>query len=293
AGGAPPDGRRTPLPTVRLRRLLRARGNRPNAATSAAALAGLDASTVVDQALADLAAACAAVGRPMPQAHTLLLDERLLRLRLAPADDRPPAPWRATDRGRVWELDRRDVTPASPGPPPYPLLTLVGAAGGALVAVDLAQATGVVALAGDQRGARALALALARRIADRAGPAVSRITVAGFGGPVAPPANHQLWLQVADLPAEPAAAPGAAPDELLAGPATVDRHELLVLGAAPTDPARVAALVRRANRPGHLVVVAGELPGARWRWLVDPDGGVDLEPFGLRVDLPAPTADRS
>ncbi|BCY15458.1 hypothetical protein [Actinoplanes sp. L3-i22] len=187
-----------------------------------------------------------------------------------PEPDPKVTPWR-TD-GHRWTAARPlparpDATVARPGPLPV----TVGVAGDDLVLLDLARSPGIVSVHGAPGPMDRLVAALAKQLGEalRTG-LIDRLLVHKADGPGLGEALEELRQQP----------PGTGRTVLVC-----DR---------PKE--RAAALIGKlcARDPGLLVLVAGYVPGSRWRlrvnvsgWVISPELGIEADsaPLGQGLDL--------
>lgn len=187
-----------------------------------------------------------------------------------PDPDPQVTPWRVD--GRRWVADRplparADATVARPGPLPV----LVGIAGDELVQLDLARSPGIVSVHGAPGPMDRLVAAMAAQLGEalRTG-LIDRLLVHEADGTGLTEALEELRQQ----------------------PSGGGRTVLVC--ERPTEPA--AALISKlcARDPGLLVLVAGYLPGSRWRlrvnvsgWVISPELGIEADsaPLGQGLEL--------
>ncbi|WP_344554354.1 hypothetical protein, partial [Pseudokineococcus marinus] len=252
------------------------------------------------RALASLGAAGAG------SAYAVLLEDDGVEVRLAPPRDDAPAPWTSADDGARWLLAAADLaapdlvaaglpvmgTPdeeATGGPgadASGPFTALVGLgrdAAGRDVLVDLAAASGVVAVTGP-------------RAHDVVAAMTAGLLVHPWGGGLDVVAWHlpeplvalgrgaRTVEDAADL-LPPVRRDDPSADVLTGAEsgAPASRRSL-VLGATP--PPAVGEALAAGGRAGA-VLVAGPVPGARWTLQVDDAGTLEADVVGLSV-----TADR-
>ncbi len=259
---------------------------------------------LLDRALRILAAARAGQGLPLPEVALAYASREQLVLHLtgaagAPALSEPPHPWQAEESGRSWTV-RADDLPPGPAPnvaAPYPALVNIASQHGFELLVDLELAPGLVALGGDARVARDVAVSLAVELATNTWSDGVTVTLVGFGEELADAAPDHL-RQVATLSAVLAdveddsgrvddLARALGVEGVLAGRLSRAperwRPHVLVLSGPPTpeESVRLQHLVGRGRTP-LAVVCVGDAPSARWRFVVDGSGSVDLGLLGVR-----------
>jgi hypothetical protein len=226
-------------------------------------------------ALAAVASALGALPAAAPRPYAVQVDPRSVALLMAPAGPEPPPPWRTEDGGHTWRVARRSLDEAATSAV-LPLLATVGVRGEARVLVDLGRASGVISVEGDQRAAGEIVAAITGELAVAPWSADARATlVAGDVTEALATAetgrgrNDEIDVARVLVGRRPEDAP----------------HELLSV-ASPVPEAAAGRLAALSRRPDArlAVVAAGSVPGARWRWTIGADGGLDLGPLGLAVD---------
>jgi hypothetical protein len=187
-----------------------------------------------------------------------------------PEPDPQLTPWRV--EGRRWIADRplparADTSITHPGPLPV----AVGISGDDLVLLDLARSPGIVSVHGAPGPMDRLVTAMANQLGEalRTG-SIDRLLVHKADG-------RGLTEALEELRQQP---PGGGRTVLVC-----DRPE-----------ERAAALISKlcARDPGLLVLVAGYLPGSRWRlrvnvsgWVISPELGIEADsaPLGQGLEL--------
>ncbi|MFL6077640.1 MAG: LysM peptidoglycan-binding domain-containing protein [Mycobacteriales bacterium] len=256
-------------------------------------------SEFLGQATRALAAGLAAEGKAVPQFYAVRLAGDVLEFWLTPARLDPPAPFVPENDGNTWVVHRAAL-PDEPvdAPAPLPGLVCLGDDERGRVLVDLEAAEGVIGVDGPAEGVRALLASLAAELATNSWSDGLRLVLVGFGAEMAALAPDRA-LVTDDL--------NAVLDELEARAATVTHAlgagtdgsvmngrvrgnaqyylpDYVLVGTPPGEAAldRLRTLSRRA-RGAFGIVVAGDVPGATWRFRLGPDGMLDTGPLGLRL----------
>ncbi|WP_432954129.1 hypothetical protein [Micromonospora haikouensis] len=207
--------------------------------------------------------------------YLVLLGPDELGVRLAGAGADVPRPaaesaWRVT-APRVWRA-RRPLPPASGPGGGDPLPIAVGVRARDLVLLDFARCPGIVSVHGAPTPVGRLVSALVAQLAALTdGQGVQRLIVAAEPGDA---------LGTAGVDCLPLPTALAALSQRAAAPA--GRTVLVCRRPDPPTAAQLAALV--ADDPGLLVLVAGYLPGSRWRLRVDLAGRVVAPELLLDAD---------
>ncbi|MFJ5215176.1 hypothetical protein ACIP98_10705 [Streptomyces sp. NPDC088354] len=216
-----------------------------------------------------------------------------------------PARWTALDATR-WErtgVPTSVENDAQSGGLPLPLLARAGVTGRghAQFLVDLGQLNGTLSILGDLRVARDTLAALVRSLLDTARQDSAAVTVVAVdpARTVLPDLHAQHGLlrvpglqDVSGGSRSPLAVPapevgaGLIRSATRTGPVT----GVLVLAQPPTGN-DLPALARLSSRDGGwIVLAAGDVPGAHWRWYAEEDGTVDTGILGHKVFVPVQTA---
>ncbi|HEU0101697.1 MAG TPA: hypothetical protein VFR07_05195 [Mycobacteriales bacterium] len=246
---------------------------------------------LLDRGLRTLAATCAAQSLDLPEVVLATCDDDELVLSLVGAGAEPPAPWRLVGDGRGWALSAVDLPDTTPdAPAPYPALAGIAVLSGVDVLVDLEAAPGLVALGGDRLVAREIVTSLVVELVTNRWSDGIDVTAVGFGDDLG--AIDSTAVRTVDrlddvLPALEDAAPHSAQGVLsgrLARSADRDRPRVVVLSGPPTpeQAERLSALVQH-GRTALAVVCVGDAPSARWRFVVEADGTLDLGVLGVRA----------
>jgi hypothetical protein len=258
----------------------------------------------LDLALRDLAAELSAEGRELLPVYCALVSDDALELRLAPPVDAPAGLWQVADDGRRWTIERTAIATSATSRQsvlaPYPGLVGLGTdAEGRHVLVDIEAAQGVVSVNGDPVVAAEAVTAMAAELATNLWSDHLRVTAVGLPRALAgmAPGRVRVVSSVSEVLVELEAR--AEERRRLAG---LDSHvltgrliptsgelwmpEYVMLGAPPepAEAARLAALLLGPGRSPLGVIVAGELPVARWRLRVDTAGRLDAAALGVSVE---------
>ena len=255
----------------------------------------------LDRALRVLARALALQDRPVPEVYAARLSGEALELLLAVPLEQAPAPFVAENGGARWVLDRSTALPAADGvPAPLPGLVSLGGDGHGRVFVDLEGAGGAICVAGDLDRARSVVAAAAVELVTNRWSDDMRVTLVGFGAALAPVSEERLRCvdtldEVIDgvtdrLSASRQTLTAAGVDSVLTGrvrglPGDGLTPDFLVL-AAPPRPDQLAELqawARSARRAPLGILIAGEVPTARWRFEIDDRGVLDTGVLGISV----------
>ena len=258
----------------------------------------------LDRALRMLAAGLAEQDRPVPEIYAARLSADALELLLAVPLDKAPPPFTAENNGARWVLDRNSRAPlAAPEgtPAPLPGLVSIGGDGHGRIFVDLEGAGGTICVEGDLNRARSVVAAAAVELVTNRWSDDMRVTLVGFGSALAPISDERLRCVdsldevlegVTDrLSASRQALTAAGTDSVLTGRVKGLRDpaglapDFLVF-AAPPDPAQLAELqewAASATRAPLGILVAGSVPGARWRFGIDDNGILSAGVLGIEV----------
>ncbi len=273
------------------------RGAEEEALTLAADL-GLAAA--LDRALRNLAAARREQRRSLPFPVVAWASAEQVSLNLAGGDSaEPPAPWVADAERRSWTcrladiVDHRDLAATAA---PFPGLIPVGRADDYEVFVDFEQAPGLVSLGGEVDRCRDLATGLAVQAVTSAWSDGAQATLVGFADgtelaaldPAITAVDRldgvldrleQDQDRVRQLQRE------LGVDGVLTGRlgrrSTLWRPHLIVLSGQPNadEVQRLQALVS-SGRSSFVVIVVGDTQVARWRFVLDATGRIDLGVLG-------------
>lgn len=232
-------------------------------------------------ALCDLRHQLTTQALPVPPVAVGLAAHDRLILRLAePAAAAPPTPWRpepGEPARRSWMVDTAQLRQFRPGPAACPALVAVGRQEQWTVLIDLGQAPGPVALAGDPAQCRRLLDTFGFGLATSPWSRQVTLLAAGFTDllPVPTPGR----IRYLDSPADVLS-------HLAGGMAGMDDSPLVVLLAEPPDPTtgeQLAKLCRQ--RPGRLVVLGPPpLPQPGWNLTITPQGELQLPWLGLTLE---------
>jgi hypothetical protein len=309
------------LVTMRRRRAAQRRAGSmaplPDAEAAAAEVAvrlGADpaGADFLDRALRTLARTLAENDRPIPEVYAARLSTDALELLLAVPQDRVPPPFTAENDGSRWVLDRSTPLPAVDGPAgptvaPLPGLVSVGGDGHGRIFVDLESAGGAICVAGDLDRARSVVAAAAVELVTNRWSDDMRVTLVGFGSALAPISEDRLRCVdslddvvegITDrLSAGRQELSASGIDSVLTGRVRGLRGDgltpdFLVL-ASPPAPEQLAELedwARSTRRTPLGILIAGEVPTARWRFEIDDRGMLDTGVLGVTVGAQLLTA---
>jgi hypothetical protein len=258
----------------------------------------------LDRALRMLAAGLTEQEGPAPEIYAARLSADALELLLAVPLDKAPPPFVAENGGTRWVLDRADRTPLAwpeGTPAPLPGLVSIGGDGHGRIFVNLEAAGGTICVEGDLNQARSVAAAAAVELVTNRWSDDMRVTLVGFGSALAPISKTRLRCVdslnevlegVTDrLSASRRALAAAGVDSVLAGRVKGLRDaaglapDFLVF-ATPPDPEQLAELQEwsaLATRAPLGILVAGSVPGARWRFSIDEAGILSAGVLGIEV----------
>jgi hypothetical protein len=253
----------------------------------------------LDRALRGLVVLSADCDQLMPEVYAACLGREQLILSVSPPREDAPAPWVSSDNGRAWTISRADADRVEvPGDvlAPYPGLACFGDQDAWRMLLDLESAPGVVSLGGDDLSARAVAASVAVELATNPWSDSVRVTMVGFGDALDGLAPGRLRhadsldAVLADVDARLARqSRGAAADSVLRGRGQrPDRAlwapEFIVLSAPPSaaELAALGALTADGRRTCGVLTV-GDVPGARWRFVVSKSGVLDTGVLGLKL----------
>jgi hypothetical protein len=228
-------------------------------------------------ALPAVAAALAVLPAAGPRPYAVLVDPRSVTLHMAPAGPEPPPPWQTDDGGRTWRAPRHALGEAAASAA-FPLLVTVGVRGDARVLVDLGRASGAISVEGDARAAGDIVAAITGELA--VAPWSGAVRTELVGGDV------RGALDAAEIARGRARHGDTDEARVLVGRRPEDTPRELLGVAAPVPDGDARRLAALAGRPDArlTVVAAAPVPGARWRWTVGAEGGLDLGPLGLAVE---------
>jgi LysM domain/Bacterial transcriptional activator domain len=253
----------------------------------------------LDRALRGLVVLSAGNDQAMPEVYAACLGREQLILSVSPPREDAPAPWVSSDNGRAWTISRgdaEDVEVPADVLAPYPGLACFGDQDAWRMLLDLESAPGVVSLGGDDVSARAVAASVAVELATNRWSDTVMVTMVGFGdaldGLAPGRLRHADTLDgvLADVEERLARqSHGSASDAVLRGRGQrPDRAlwapEFIVLSAPPSpqELSALAALTADGRRTCGVLTV-GDVPGARWRFVVSKNGLLDTGVLGLKL----------
>jgi LysM domain len=255
----------------------------------------------LDHSLRTLARTLAEHDRPVPEVYAARLSEEALELLLAVPQDQAPLPFVAEAGGSRWVLDRSVALPPVEGvAAPLPGLVSIGGDGKGRIFVDLESAGGAICVGGDLDRARSVVAAAAVELVTNRWSDDMRVTLVGFGSALAPISEDRLRCVdsleevvegVTDrLSAGRQELSASGIDSVLTGRVRGLRGDgltpdFLVL-ASPPAPEQLAELqdwARSTRRAPLGVLIAGDVPAARWRFTIDEKGILDTGVLGVSV----------
>ncbi len=248
--------------------------------------ADADRARWVNRALRLLGAACRHAGITPPGVYAGIADDDRLELLLGARHPVAPPPWISVDDGRTWRLDREASPRTTPEEVcPYPTLVSLGRdTAGRDVLLELGAAAGPISVTGGGQAEAVLAALVVELVTN---PWSDRVTVTAADLPqaLAALAGDRLVLTAGHHEAIERVRPGglSGSDDLLSGRwSTLDGPvDQLVLGSPP-----VGAAERRVDglgAGGVGVLLAGDVPSARWRLHLDDAGTLTVSELGLTV----------
>ncbi|WP_158604509.1 bacterial transcriptional activator domain-containing protein [Nocardioides mangrovicus] len=255
-------------------------------------------SDLLDKAMRVLAETRLGQNLPMPDLSVVYLSDDQVVAHVVGSPQAPSHPWRAAEDGGSWSVAAADLADfAGTGPAPYPALVDVAESHGYDVLVDLEYASGLVALGGDLPVAREVAMSAAVDLVTHAWSDSVDVQMVGFGDDLSQVAPERVTLSHSLDEALDAAEErlGLASrllarlgvDGVLSGRGTARHAELrpqvLVLSGPPSAE-QVQRISRLASggRTAFAAICVGDAPGARWRFVVDGSGHIDLGVLGVR-----------
>ncbi|HEY7008519.1 MAG TPA: hypothetical protein VH395_06245, partial [Jatrophihabitantaceae bacterium] len=261
--------------------------------------ADVSLATSLDRALRNLAAGRRAQQRSLPQPVVAWASAEEVSLNLAGGDlTDPPAPWTVGPDEHTWTCRLADVRGEDDETAaPYPGLVSVGRHDGYELFADFEQAPGLVSIGGDIERARELATGLAVQAVTSAWSDGARATLVGFadGDEIVRVDPHSIdsvarldtalaqfereQHRVRELQRE------LGVDGVLSGRLAQRspdwRPHLVVFSGQPSadEVRRLEALIGTGRSP-FVAIVVGDTQLARWRFVVDGEGTVDLGVLG-------------
>lgn len=254
----------------------------------------------LEQALRQLGAARIEQGRAVPNVVLAWATADEISLTLAGGDTtEPPSPWRSDHDGHAWTVRCDELPTHNDGPVPFPGLVSVGRESGHEVFVDLEHAPGLIALSGHLEQARDVAAMLAVQAATSAWGEDTAVTLVGFGNGdeiarlaprriTAVPHVGPVLDELESERARTAALLGRLGiDDVLTGRQTARtsgtewRPHIVVLSGVPgpQETSRLHDIVGAA-RSRFVVIIVGDVASARWRFVIDAAGRIDLGVLG-------------
>ncbi len=266
---------------------------------------------LLDRALRNLGVSCAEQGRALPAPIAAWVSNDEIILDFVGGDvDQPPAPWQPRDgatsswRCSVSDVEALDDVAAAA---PFPGLLSVGTEAGYEVFVDFEQAPGIVGLGGELEQSRQFATALAVQAATSLWSDGARVTVVGFGdgaelarvearaitqAPRLSDVLDSVEREHADVLRlqQRLGVDGVLTGRQARRTATWQPHLIFLSGPpTPDEASRLQPLV--SGRSNVVVIVVGDPPAARWRFVVDGAGRIDLGVLGASAQAHRLTPD--
>src|SRR5829696_3143246 len=262
----------------------------------------------LDRALRTLAGALAEQDRQIPEVYAARLSPAALELLLAVRLEQAPSPFVAENGGARWVLDRSTPLAGTDGvAAPLPGLVSVGGDGHGRIFVDLESAGGAICVAGELDRARSVVAAAAVELVTNRWSDDMRVTLVGFGSALAPISEDRLrcvdsLAEVVEgvtdrLSASHQALTASGVDSVLTGrvrglPRDGLTPDFLVLASPPAEEelAELHEWARSARRAPLGILVAGDVPSARWSFTIDDRGVLDTGVLGISVGAQLLTA---
>ncbi len=268
------------------------------AAAELAAHADLRRSAFLDAALRGLAEQRTAQGEQMPEVLFAYVDDRQVVLHLGRSATAPERPWTVSEDGMSWTLFEDEMVQASSGvAAPYPCLVNVATSHGFDLLVDLEMAPGLIALGGHADVAREVAMSMAVDLVTHVWSDRTEVVMVGFGDELADltgsGVRHVRHLDeaLADALADQARVSTVAQQLGVRGvlqgrqrgAASHYAPTVLLLSGPPTaEQAQQLARLTSGGRTALAVVCVGDSASARWRFVLDAQGGIDAGVLGVR-----------
>lgn len=256
-----------------------------------------DRAALLDRALRLLSEGRRSQREAMPDAVAVYVNDDQVVVHVAGSPAPPPTPWTVVESGRAWTVHRADLEGlSSTAPAPWPALVAVAESHGYDLLVDLEHAPGLVSLAGHAETARQVVLSTVVDLVTHPWSDGVSVTMVGFGTDLRDVAPSRI-TQMPTI--EEALAQGARTTEhcrrllrqlgvdgVLAGrvaDAGADLRPRVLVLSGPPSPEQARSLAEHIHDGRSLltVVCVGNTPAARWRFVVDQGGAIDLGVLGL------------
>lgn len=233
----------------------------------------------------------------LPDAVAVYVNDDAVVVHVAGTPEPPPAPWVVTEQGRAWTVTRADLEGLRPiAPAPWPALVSIAESHGYDLLVDLEYAPGLISLGGNAEVSREVALSLAVDLVTHPWSDAVEVTLVGFGDDLSDLAPDRITsLSSIEEAVEQARRTDRSAqallrtlgvDGVLAGRAAGHGDQLhprvLILSGPPSE--AQAALFGELAAQGRSVlttVCVGNTMAARWRFVTDAGGGIDLGALGM------------
>ncbi len=252
---------------------------------------------LLDRALRVLSQGRRSQGLDLPDAVAVYVNDDKVIVHVAGTPETPPSPWQVADGGRSWTVLRSELEGLRPSAPaPWPALVCIAESHGFDLLVDLEYAPGLVSIGGNGEVSRDVALSMAVDLVTHPWSDAVEVTMVGFGDDltqIAPSRIHHVdSLEEAIADAKRTAESARSllrqlrVDGVLAGRSAGHtgplRPRVLILSGPPTDAqAELLAQLTAEGRSVLTTVCVGNTLAARWRFVTDAGGSIDLGALGL------------
>lgn len=255
-------------------------------------------SDLLDRSLRILAETRRGQNLPMPDVSVVYLSDEKVIVHVVGEAEAPAHPWASSEDHSSWSVTAADLEGmTADAPAPFPALVNIADSHGYDVLVDLEYSSGLIAIGGDTQVAREVVMSSVVDLATHAWSDSVDVTMVGFGDDLAElaPQRVSTMSSLDEALADAEKHIGRASELLhrlgvggvLSGRGTARHPELkprvLVLSGAPSaeQVQRISAL-STGGRTAFASLCVGDAPGARWRFVVDPAGHIDLGVLGVK-----------